>query len=269
MAAVNQTPKVAVQTADRDLMTEQTDIPMTRGIEALAARLKEIHHQESDLVIALTGSVASGKSTLARHLEQTLDVSLNVETVSTDGFLFPTDYLREQGLFQRKGFPETYDRAAMAAAIASVRTTPTDFPGYSHIKFDPDPALTRRIEPAHIVILEGLGFQPRSGSDTAPHEPDLLIYLDAELDHIEGWFVERFLRFWHAAEHDPTSFYAQFRHMSEPELITFAKSVWAGINLPNLENHILPLRAHADLVVKKDAEHAIAITADRWGAAGI
>ncbi len=245
-------------------MADQPDIPMTRGIDALAARIKDIHSQESNLVIALTGSVASGKSTLARHLEQTLDVTLNVETVSTDGFLFPTDYLREQGLFQRKGFPETYDRAAMEAAIASVRSAPTDFPGYSHITFDPDPALTRRIEPSPIVILEGLGFQPRLASDAQPHEPDLLIYLDAELEHIEGWFLERFLRFWHAAEHDPSSFYAQFRHMTEPELITFAKSVWAGINLPNLVNHILPLRAHADLVVKKDANHAIAITEDRW-----
>ena len=88
--------------------------------------------------------------------------------------------------------------------------------------------------------------------------------MDAELEQIETWFLERFLRFWHAAEHDPTSFYAQFRHMSEPELIEFAKSVWAAINLPNLENHILPLRAHADLVVKKDANHAIEISVDRW-----
>lgn len=244
-------------------MTEQ-NFPMTQGIEALAERVREIHSEQSDLVIALTGSVASGKSTLARHLDETLSAGLTVETVSTDGFLFPTAFLREQGLFQKKGFPETYDRPAMEAAISSIREGATDFPGYSHITFDPDPALTRRLEPVEILIMEGLGFQPRVAAQAAPHEPDLLVYLDAELDHIETWFLERFLRFWHAAEHDPTSFYAQFRHMSEPELITFAKSVWAAINLPNLETHILPLREHADLVVKKDADHAIQITEDRW-----
>ncbi|MCR9196339.1 MAG: hypothetical protein NXH88_16490 [Hyphomonas sp.] len=238
--------------------------PMTKGIDAIAERIREIKSTRPDMVIALTGSVASGKSTLARHLEETLEPALVVDTVSTDGFLFPTDYLREEGLFQRKGFPETYDREAMRAAIASVRSQPTDFPGYSHITFDPDPALTRTIDDPDILILEGLGFEPRTRVDTAPHEPDLLIYLDAELLHIEAWYLERFLRFWHAAEHDPTSFYAQFRHMSENELISFAKSVWAGINLPNLENHILPLRAHADLVVKKDADHAVSITMDRW-----
>ena len=112
--------------------------------------------------------------------------------------------------------------------------------------------------------MEGLGFPPRAGDVPTKTEPDLMIYLDADLAHIEGWFLERFLRFWHAAEHDPSSFYAQFRHMSEPELITFAKSVWAGINLPNLENHIQPLRAKADLVVKKDQDHAIVITEDRY-----
>ncbi|MEO0452299.1 MAG: type I pantothenate kinase [Pseudomonadota bacterium] len=244
-------------------MSEDIRVPMTEGIDALASRVREIHAQSPSLVLALTGSVAVGKSTLAAHLEATLEPPLKVETVSTDGFLFMTEYLREHGLFQKKGFPETYDYAALQAAIASVRTQPTDFPGYSHITFDPDPALTRTVVPSDVVILEGLGFRPR-GADAGTTEPDLLIYIDAEFADIEAWFLERFLRFWRAAEHDPTSFYAQFRHMSEPELITFAKSVWAGINLPNLENHILPMRAHADIVVKKDASHAITIVGDRW-----
>lgn len=246
-------------------MTELQDHPLTPGIDALARRVADIHAEQPDLVIALTGSVASGKSTLARHLERSLEPQLTVDTVSTDGFLFPTAFLREQGLFHRKGFPETYDRSAMAEAIRRVREGPADFPGYSHITFDPDPALTRTIHDPDILILEGLGFQPLNEPDPHPHEPDLLIYLDAELAHIESWYLQRFLRFWHAAEHDPTSFYAQFRHMSEPELIEFAKSVWASINLPNLTDHILPLRDHADIVVRKDATHAIEIIEDRLG----
>lgn len=243
---------------------EAQDYPMTVGIEAVADRLREIKSDQPDMVIALTGSVASGKSTLARHLEQVLEPGFAVDTVSTDGFLFSTAYLRENGLFQRKGFPESYDREAMRQAIKSVRSSPTEFPGYSHVTFDPDPALARTVEDPDILILEGLGFEPRAGAKATPHEPDLLIYLDADPAHIEGWFLDRFLRFWRAAEHDPTSFYAQFRHMSEDELIGFAKSVWAGINLPNLENHILPMKAHADLVILKDADHGVTLSVDRW-----
>ena len=239
------------------------DFPMTVGIEAVAERVRALQAGREDFVMAVTGSVASGKSTFARHLEQNLEPPLSVETVSTDGFLFTTAYLRENGLFERKGFPESYDRAAMEAAIKSVRHQATDFPGYSHITFDPDPALTRTIEDPDILILEGVGFVPRASKPPAPHEPDILIYLDAELEHIEGWYLERFLRFWHAAKDDPSSFYAQFLHMSEEQLIQFAKTVWAGINLPNLENHILPLREHADLVVKKAADHSVTLSVDR------
>lgn len=240
----------------------EDDFPLTAGIDTIAERVRALQAGRDDLVIAITGSVASGKSTFARHLERVLEPGLTVETVSTDGFLFTTAYLRENGLFERKGFPESYDRAAMQTAIKSVREGPTDFPGYSHVTFDPDPALTRTIDPPDILILEGVGFVPRE-APPALHEPDILIYLDAELAHIEGWFLERFLRFWHAAKDDPTSFYAQFLHMSEDELIQFAKTVWAGINLPNLEHHIQPLRAHADLVVLKDADHAVSLSIDR------
>ncbi|MEL6860491.1 MAG: type I pantothenate kinase [Pseudomonadota bacterium] len=239
------------------------DFPLTVGIEAVADRVRTLQSGRDTLVIAITGSVASGKSTFARHLEQVLEPGLDVETVSTDGFLFTTAYLRENGLFERKGFPESYDRAAMQEAIESVREGPTDFPGYSHITFDPDPALTRTIDTPDILLLEGVGFLAPQNPPRAHSVPDLLFYIDADLAHIEAWYVERFLRFWHAAKDDPTSFYAQFLHMSEEELIQFAKTVWAGINLPNLEQNILPLREHADLVVKKDDRHAVTISIDR------
>ena len=244
-------------------MSTDPIIPMTAGIDALAQRVQEIHEVDPGLVIALTCSVASGKSTLARHLEQSLEPKLSVETVSTDGFLFLTEYLRENGLFERKGFPESYDRAAMRSAIENVRRAPTDFPGYSHITFAPDPALPRTINDPDILLLEGVGFVPPPSPPRALSEPDLMLYLDADLAHIETWYVERFLRFWHAAKDDPESFYAQFLHMSEAEVIQFAKTVWAGINLPNLEQNILPLRDHADLVVKKDQSHAVTISIDR------
>ncbi|WP_084398628.1 type I pantothenate kinase, partial [Henriciella aquimarina] len=203
--------------------------------------------------------------TLAEGLVRALSQEGRAETVSTDGFLYPNAVLEERDLLMRKGFPESYDRETMAAALSALRQGHADFPGYSHDIYDIDPALTRTLARPDILILEGLGFQPPSGPARASGEPDMLIYLDAALDDIEAWFLTRFMQFWEAAEHDPSSFYARFRHMSVPEAEAFALTVWRDINLPNFENHILPLRDHADLVLEKDGDHVVRIVEDRTG----
>jgi len=219
----------------------------------LAARLNAAARPGEVLVVGLTGSVASGKTTLARALVEVL-APLRVETVSTDGFLLPNAVLAERGLSLRKGFPESYDVEGLSAALSAVRSGPAVFPGYSHVTYDIDLSLARTLETPDILLLEGLGL---GGA-----ELDLLIYLDAQESDLEAWFLERFMVFWRAAEHDPASFYAQFRTMDEPQAIQFAKGVWAGINLPNLRDHIAPLRERADVVVVKDAGHGLRIVRD-------
>lgn len=236
----------------------QGEAILSDGIERLAARLRDDRDDGLPLIVGLTGSVACGKSTLAGSLAKALSDGLTVETISTDGFLYPNAVLEERGLMMRKGFPESYDRTGMATAIARVRILPSLFPTHSHVIYDIDPALARTISPPDILILEGLGFERPSPLDRMAGEPDLLIYLDAETAHIETWFLDRFMGFWHAAESDPTSFYQRFRSMSETEAREFARTeVWQKINLPNLENHILPLREYADVVVRKDSQHRL------------
>ena len=235
------------------------------GLSALGARLSDISSRHEGLVVGLTGSVASGKTTLANKVSAILADAHKVETVSTDGFLYPNEILEERGLTLRKGFPETYNVEALGDAIAALSNGAADFPGYSHVTYDIDPDMTRSIAQPDILILEGLGFQPLSPPPRPAREPDYLVYLDATEDDLLTWYTERFHRLWRAAEADPTSFYANFLHMSEPELLDFAKSVWDRINLPNLRDHIAPLKETADIVVLKDADHAIRITHDRIG----
>ena len=62
---------------------------------------------------------------------------------------------------------------------------------------------------------------------------------------------------WEAAEHDPTSFYARFRHLDRAGAAGVAKWVWEAINLPNLRAHIRPAKDEADLVAHKSADHRI------------
>ncbi|KCZ48428.1 nucleoside/nucleotide kinase family protein [Hyphomonas pacifica] len=235
------------------------------GTEALARRLLELKRETESLVAGITGSVASGKTTLAGEIEAILDKTHRAETISTDGFLFSNTILEERGQTLRKGFPETYDLTAMGDALEALAAGEAAFPIYSHVTYDVDPVLTRTIAQPDILILEGLGFRPLSPPPRHDREPDILIYLDATEDNLQTWFLERFVRYWNAARQDPSSFYANFLHMSEPELLAFATSVWEQINLPNLRQHIAPLRETADIVVLKDADHAIRITHDRIG----
>jgi type I pantothenate kinase len=206
-------------------------------------------------IVGVTGSVAAGKSTLARALAVTLGAS---DVVATDGFLFPNQILAERGLEARKGFPETYDLAALAAALTDVRRGPVSIPAYSHVTYDIDPSAARRIDRPAILIVEGLALgldRPVAAGEASL--VDCLIFIDAAESDLEAWFVARFMGFWEAAATDPASFYVRFRPLGRAGAEDLARMVWRGINLPNLRDHIAPLRALADLVVVKGPGHAV------------
>jgi type I pantothenate kinase len=210
-------------------------------------------------IIAITGSVSVGKSAFASALAVALPDQVAI--ASTDGFLLPNDVLDRRGLTLRKGFPESFDSEALAAALARARRGPVVFPGYSHVTYDVDVGLGASIDRPGVLIVEGLGFGPHRRAI------DALIYLDADEADLEAWFVARFMRLWAGAEHDPKSYYARFRVMDRAGAEAFARSVWNGVNLPNLRDHIAPQRECADLVVRKGPDHDIVEILQRHGQA--
>jgi type I pantothenate kinase len=219
-------------------------------------------------LLGLGGSVAVGKSTAARALRELLarwPHHPRVDIVTTDGFLHPTAVLEERGLMRRKGFPESYDVRALLAFVRDLKAGKdrVTSPVYSHLVYDIVPGEVTAIERPDIVIVEGLNvLQTGPALDGQPRVFvsdffDFTIYLDAEVEHVRAWYVERFLALRHTAFKDPSSYFHRYASLSDEDAADTAGRIWAEINEPNLRQNILPTRERADLILRKGRDHAV------------
>ncbi|WP_438454078.1 type I pantothenate kinase [Vibrio alginolyticus] len=219
-------------------------------------------------VIGIAGSVAVGKSTTARILTALLsrwDNHPKVSLVTTDGFLYPKKVLEERGIMHRKGFPESYDIKRLVEFMSDVKAGKPDLevPIYSHITYDITDEL-RKVDRPDVLIIEGLNVL-QSGMDY-PHDPhrvfvsdflDFSIYVDAETETIEHWYVERFLKFRQGAFTKPGSYFSHYTQLSVDDAKKKAKQIWHDINGLNLELNILPTRERAHLILHKGVNHLV------------
>lgn len=81
-------------------------------------------------LIALVGAPGSGKSHLAAELADQLNAQApgSAVVLPMDGFHLDNATLDARGLRARKGAPETFDVAGLAALLAQVKTATTDLP---------------------------------------------------------------------------------------------------------------------------------------------
>ncbi|MFC6792427.1 type I pantothenate kinase [Methylobacterium komagatae] len=220
-------------------------------------------------IIGLAGSVAVGKSTTARILAALLARWPNtpkVDLVTTDGFLLPNAELAANGLMERKGFPESYDTAALLRFLHDVKSGQrrVTAPLYSHLVYDRVPGEERVVESPDILIVEGLNVLqparlPRDGT-AIPFVSDFFdfsIYLDGHEDDLHRWYVTRFMRLRQTAFRDPRSYFRKYAEIPEAEALDTADRLWSTINLPNLRENILPTRQRASLILTKGASHRI------------
>lgn len=220
-------------------------------------------------IIAVTGSVAVGKSTFSRVLAEVLSRWADrpsVELVTTDGFLWPNKVLEERGLMERKGFPESYDQRRMLDFIIALRqgAKMLKVPVYSHHSYDIVPNEFLEIRRPEILILEGLNLlqvQLPKGTRTpkifASDMIDFSIYVDAEESQIRRWYMERFMLLRMTAFKNPRSFFHHVAEMGEEEARTFGENIWERINLVNLVTNVAPTRERAQVVLQKGASHKV------------
>lgn len=220
-------------------------------------------------IIGIAGSVSVGKSTTARVLQALLSRSGNykqVALVTTDGFLYPNAYLEEKGLMLKKGFPQSYDIKRLLEFVTDIKSGKEELrvPYYSHLTYDIIPDKYEVIKQPDIIILEGLNVL-QSGMDYPHKKPrsfvsdyvDFSIYVDAEEERLEEWYISRFMKFRQGAFTDPDSYFHSFASLSDQQAIKTAKMIWREINRRNLKKNILPTRERASLILHKGDQHAI------------
>lgn len=225
-------------------------------------------HVAPPFVIGIAGSVAVGKSTTARLLKALLSRWENhpkVELITTDGFLHPNRVLLERGIMKKKGFPESYDMKRLVQFVSDVKAGKPNViaPVYSHLTYDITDEV-KVVDQPDVLIIEGLNVL-QSGMDY-PHDPhrvfisdflDFSLYVDAESELIQKWYVERFLKFRQGAFTKPGSYFSHYTQLTEQEAIDKARNIWQSINGINLQQNILPTKERAQLILRKGANHTV------------
>jgi type I pantothenate kinase len=255
---------------------EEVYLPVSHLLSLHANQTQKLHSAASDFmgersaktpfIIGIAGSVAVGKSTVARLLKELMsrwEGTPRVELVTTDGFLYPNAELERRGILDRKGFPESYDRKRLLKFVSDVKSgvESVTAPVYSHLSYDIVEGEFEEVRTPDVLILEGLNVlqPPAIGQELALSDFfDFTIYIDANPNTIEKWYLSRFLQLWTSAFTNPRSYFHQLtKELNLEQATERAKGFWQDINLPNLRENIEPTRSRAKLVMQKGDEHRV------------
>ena len=244
-------------------------VDATQSLYRAARAFLAEEDKEVPYVVGIAGSVAAGKSTVARVLRALISRwpgSPKVGLVSTDGFLYPNRELQARGLMERKGFPESYDLPLLLRFLADIKSgrDGVSAPIYSHLTYDILPDKTQAVGRPDVLVVEGLNMleaglaEPSEGHRVFVSDYcDFSIYVDAQERHIKEWYLERFLRLREEALGDSTAYFHRFAELSVEDAKDVALRIWDEIDHPNLKENIEPTKDRARLILEKGHDHSV------------
>ena len=231
---------------------------------AKKAEFLQLPESKVPYIIGISGSVAVGKSTTARLLQLLLTryyPDLKTQMMTTDGFIYPNQELEKRKLMPRKGFPESYNMQMLRDFLQDVVSGKNDvaYPLYSQELSDIVPGRYGHVEKPDILIIEGINTLqlPESGQLVTSDFFDFSIYIDAEEDLIEKWYMQRFKKIMKMKKNDPSNFYYKLANGPEDEALRLAEETWQMVNLVNLRQYIAPTKERANLILHKVEGHLI------------
>lgn len=235
-----------------------------QAVAAKKAEFLQLPESKVPYIIGISGSVAVGKSTTARLLQLLLTryyPDLKTQMMTTDGFIYPNQELEKRKLMPRKGFPESYNMQMLRDFLQDVVSGKNDvvYPLYSQELSDIVPGRYGHVEKPDILIIEGINTLqlPESGQLVTSDFFDFSIYIDAEEDLIEKWYMQRFKKIMKMKKNDPSNFYYKLANGPEDEALRLAEETWQMVNLVNLRQYIAPTKERANLILHKVEGHLI------------
>ncbi len=249
-------------------------LPLSRLLNLYVSAIQSLHKATDTFlghlpakvpyIIGIAGSVAVGKSTMARILQALLSRwpdHPKVDLITTDGFLYPTAVLEKRNLMNRKGFPESYDQRALVRFLTEIKSGMPEVsaPVYSHLIYDIVEGAAKTVCQPDVLIVEGLNVlqSSRQSRMFVSDFFDFSIYIDADEETIENWYVARFLKLRETVFRNPESYFNRYSKLTREEATAKAHSIWRQINGPNLRDNIQPTRERAQLILRKGTGHSI------------
>ena len=158
-------------------------LPLSRLLNLYVSAIQSLHKATDTFlghlpakvpyIIGIAGSVAVGKSTMARILQALLSRwpdHPKVDLIATDGFLHPTSVLEKRGLMNRKGFPESYDQRRLVRFLTEIKSGKREVsaPVYSHLIYDIVEGAVQLVCHPDVLIVEGLNVLQSGDTVTKP-----------------------------------------------------------------------------------------------------